>query len=148
MLDVSLAHAVDVGVAEVKLHQPAVHRADPLQVDLARLYIHGGRLEGIRGLEGVDGEEERLGSLQAPELSDAGPECAGGGLAGTSERREQLAVDARGRVGGPGDHPRAANVRKARSVEYRVVADIEGGDAAGSHDLGHYGLVVVERIEP
>ena len=70
VVDVRLAHAVDVVVGEVELHHPPVRRAEAVVLRPARAHVERRGGEGVRRVEGVHADEERAGALDLAQRPD------------------------------------------------------------------------------
>ena len=132
-------------VAPLQLDHAIVHRPDPLVLHLAGLDVDRRRLGGVERIEGVDRDEELVGTGELPERLDARLERALGRLGRSLESRD-LAFDPvcarrprQSRTGPP-------DVGETRPFEHRVVGHVGGLDAAGTHALGHDRLPVPDRV--
>ena len=148
VVGVGPAHLLLLVAAPAQLHEPAVHRAEPLVLHLAGLDVDGWGRGGVERVERIDGEEEGGVASQPPELAHAGTEGGVGRARLALDRRQQLGVDGRfGAGGGPSRRSGPLHIRKALALENRVVAHVRGGDPVAAQRLRDHRLPVPDRVE-
>ena len=144
--DIGLTNPVYVLVGELKLDEPSVRRAEAVGLRAARADVEGRSIEGVRGVEGIHGDEERVGALQLAERLDSLGHRALRGGSEALERGQELVVEAgRQRVGLAA--ARSPHVREALPAEHRVVGHVDRLNAGCARDLHQQWLVVPYRVE-